>query len=360
LDQGVELEIFCRKSNYIDQDFSEISDHLVHFHEGKIINFMIRLGDFNKNKLGELIWSISTSILLLRNFRHLRTFKPNLIWVRDPLIAFLLSKFIRNSKLIIEVHNIGSNIIYKNLINSKKNHFFFPISESIRVFLNSIDSKLNLKLAPMGIDLNILASEREIKNFTLGLKSKTFTPLKIGYVGKFAPQGYSKGIEDLIALAQLLNTKNINYEIELIGGSFEEVFYFSDLRDRMGIAEKNLRFKRHIPHSEALKELKNFDVLVLPLPDENKYSGMPLKLLEYLASGRITIVTDSKLTRQLFGQDFQPYYYERNNPESLQMAIEKAICDDGLEVNIIEGVRFASNYSWKKRTESITKSIFSD
>ena len=46
-------------------------------------------------------------------------------------------------------------------------------------------------------------------------RGKGMHGLKIGYIGKFSPNGYSKGVEDLVALARL--NKSMNKEYEIIG-----------------------------------------------------------------------------------------------------------------------------------------------
>ena len=99
--------------------------------------------------------------------------------------------------------------------------------------------------------------------------------------------------------------------------------------------------------------MKKFDVLVLPLPKDSKYTGMPLKLLEYLAAGRITLVANSVITTSVFQGEFSPYFYLPGNAISLFDSLHFAISDSALKKNIESGIKFASQFTWELRSNKM-------
>lgn len=96
--------------------------------------------------------------------------------------------------------------------------------------------------------------------------------------------------------------------------------------------------------------MRRFDVLVLPAYRSDNYVGMPLKLLEYLSTGKITIVANSHLYKSIFHNSYSPFYYTSGNPLSLEKSINSATRMRGLNKHLVAGVSFASHYSWTNRT----------
>ena len=346
-----EVRIFCYRNNYSDSDFDKISSTYSNYRVSKLSQCLLKFGEVGIQRLNQLSWQIGNSINLFLNLKQIKLFNPDIIWTRDPLIAFICSRNISKTKVILEVHNNNSKIVYKYICKHFKNISFFPINTINDNFLKSINPSIKTMLAPMSVNSEILVTKNQINDFILELSKKKERGLKIGYIGNIAPQGYSKGIEDLIKLSQICQAKANDYEIVLIGCTLREKQKFDKFKIEAAIKEKYLKFEIHLSHSEALKIMKTFDVLVLPLPQDRNYVGMPLKLLEYLAAGRITIIAKSIVTTSIFQNGFNPYYYVPGNPSNLFEVIEFAVSDLDLKKKISLGVDFASQYTWESRTE---------
>jgi glycosyltransferase involved in cell wall biosynthesis len=84
---------------------------------------------------------------------------------------------------------------------------------------------------------------------------------------------------------------------------------------------------------------------------------MPLKLLEYLSTGKITIVADVPLYNQVFLKDFQPFYYTPGDPESLYDSICSAVRLKDLDKHLVAGVEFAANFTWDNRTLNMLSAV---
>jgi glycosyltransferase involved in cell wall biosynthesis len=353
INSSCDVKIFCHKSNYIDEDFAKISGIFLNYRYSMLSSVLIKFGERGFNRFHQIFWLIGTAISILLNCKLIKSFKPELIWTRDPIVAFICLKCIPNIKIILEVHSKSAKFIYKILSKHQNKVYFFPINTINDNFLKSINSGLKTNLAPMAISSENLATENQINDFILQLNRKQKQNLRIGYIGNFAPQGYSKGIEDLIGLSKICQLNLNNFEITLIGCTDYEKNLYEINQKKLGISVEYLRFMTHLSHSEALIMMKQFDVLVLPLPKDAKYIGMPLKLLEYLAAGRITIVAKSAITTSVFQDKYNPYYYLPGDTVNLFDIIHFAISDSDLKKNITSGVKFASQFTWKLRSEKV-------
>lgn len=353
INSSYDVKIFCHKSNYIDEDFAKISGTFSNYRNSMLSSVLIKFGEMGFNRFHQIFWLIGTAISILLNCKLIKSFKPELIWTRDPIVAFMCLKCVPNIKIILEVHSKSTKFIYKILSKHQNKVYFFPINTINDNFLKSINYDLETNLAPMAISSEHLATENQIDEFTVQLKTKQKQNLRIGYVGNFAPQGYSKGIEDLIELSRICQLKSNNFEITLIGCTDSEKNSYELHRKKLGIDVAYLKFVTHINHSEALIMMKKFDILVLPLPKDSKYIGMPLKLLEYLAAGRITLVANSVITTSVFQGEFNPYYYLPGNALSLFDSLHFAISDSALKNNIESGVKFASQFTWELRSNKM-------
>jgi glycosyltransferase involved in cell wall biosynthesis len=146
-------------------------------------------------------------------------------------------------------------------------------------------------------------------------------------------------------------------EVNLVGCTDAQINYYSNLQLDRKISTTYLKFLPHINHTAALKIMKNYDILVLPMPINTSYNGMPLKLLEYLSSGRITIIAENDLLKPIFGSQFKPYWYLSGDENSLYKMIKLAIQDENLQNNIQQGIEFARQFTWEARTDNILKSL---
>jgi glycosyltransferase involved in cell wall biosynthesis len=318
-----------------------------------MVKNLIRFGEKGSSKFHQIFWFIGQNFQVFTNLSKVRNFEPNVLWLRDPWIALLLLRKITNSRIILEVHGRSAKLVYKILYKYKNRISFFAINGINERYLKTIMPNIKVGLAPMGIDKSNLATVVEIKQFVGTIRNPSRHFLKIGYIGKISPQGYSKGVEDLILLGEFFKTNSLAHQITLIGHTDQELKNLLRTKDDLISEPKSISFIPHMSHTSALKSMRDFDILVLTLPFDSRYQGMPIKLLEYLSSGRIVIVAESENIREIFNDGFYPYFYKQGNIMSLYSSIDAAIKDINLENHIISGVEFASKFTWESRTKSV-------
>lgn len=347
------IKVYSFQGNYNDKDFEGLKVDLEKFQTNLIVKISIRIGEKGLFFFNRFFWTLGFVYSLFLSKRSIKNYNPEIVWCRHPLIALFCLKALVNTKIILEVHDKSSVFFHNCLLRRKEQIYYFPINQENRKFLYAISPKIDSHLAPMGVQSANINEVNDVDSFLQSLQQKHYSNLRIGYVGKFAPQGYSKGIEDLISLAKFYQSNGIQNRITLIGGTGRDLSDCLEAQVKLDIREEFLEIKPHVNHSEAIRLMKTFDVLVLPIPNSQDYVGMPLKLVEYLASGRITIIANSELITSLFSPNFLPYRYDKGDCLSLHKAIELASVDKQLRNQLVMGLEFALKFTWETRTRNI-------
>jgi glycosyltransferase involved in cell wall biosynthesis len=157
----------------------------------------------------------------------------------------------------------------------------------------------------------------------------------------------------MIFLAKMLQDNRYNMSVNLLGMTKDEFKYFEHLIIENSIEDHYLKVSEHVPHTQALALLKSFDVLVLPAYLNSKYIGMPLKLLEYFAAGKIVIIANSHFYRDILPESLRVFSYIPQDIDDLYKSILRAIKYEELVDLINEGIEFAEKFTWERRTRNI-------
>ena len=354
------VKIFCPKGKYTDGDFVRVTNTIDSFSETLIVKVLTHVGKLGTTKFNHFCWRAGQFLSIIKNISTIKKFKPTLVWVRDPMVAYILIKLIKYVPIILEVHESSGSIFYSKLRNYNSRLIYCPINNINLNFVKAFDSEAKTLLAPMGIRGDMLASKQDCLQYMELLEKRAFKNIEIAYVGNFAPGRYSKGVEELIDLAEFLQLNSLEYFVTLIGATESEIEQFNIMNLSRKIGSKYLKIKPFVKHSEALALMKNFDVLVLPPYKEEQYIGMPLKLLEYIAAARITVVADIPLYRSLFFEKYQPFYYFTGSSKSLFESIESAVNSKDLDTLILDGLDFVNEFTWDKRTDKIISFVIAN
>ena len=215
--------------------------------------------------------------------------KTDLFVTRNFFTCFLLVIF--KKKTIFEIHHditTESRIVkflFNNfkILNSKTIIKIVAISKGVKKYLIN-----DLGILEEKIQILPSASGLNFRNWKgkINLKKKR---LNIGYFGSLEK---TKGVNFLIKLSK--KDKKNNYFI--FGGTNNDVEVL-----KKNIINNNLSIKSHIPYRNLKNYLLKMDVLVMPYDKKvirsaggigniSKYMS-PLKLFDYLASGKLIIAT---------------------------------------------------------------------
>lgn len=353
--KGHKVTLYAMNSESADEFKINSDVSIVYYAESKIAQQLKRIALRNFGYINQTAWLIYWRLVMQINRQSISEMDFDLIWLRD----LHMIKFISNARRIIfEIHQDFKVSRLTRFMESLKcvELKLAPISKYLLRKTCSIHSDVPIVWAPMGIDSNSIASIDDINEFSnrvLDIRFNGTEGIKVGYVGKFFPNGYSKGIEDLINLALLNKEQSDRFEISLTGGTNKELEKIAAAMESLKLRGSDIEINSHISHSEALIKMSRLDVLVLPMPNSSQYVGFPLKCIEAIATGRVVIVAKCQIYEDIFTNIYQPYWYIPGDVQSLRMSINSAINDPKLIVKIEAGVEFAKQFTWDIRTSRI-------
>jgi len=292
---------------------------------------LVRFGFFN------IGFFISAASFLMAAKIYVRKNSFDLIYSREQLAGLFLKK------CILEIHKLSPrNVFFQKYIFKKAAKFI--------VLTNYLKEDL-IKLGVSGKNILIAADAVDLKNFDIST-SKNEARRKVGlpadkkiimYTGSFLFYQW-KGIDVLLKAAALLPE---DYLFVLIGGHPHEIEKISS-----DYLLANVRILPFIPHKIIPYYLKSADVLVIPNKRgdviSERYTS-PLKLFEYMASGRPIISSDLPSLREIL-TDQEAVFFTPDDERSLSNAIQKLIGDDNLQNELSQNAYAkASGYSWERR-----------
>ncbi len=292
--------------------------------------------------LTTIVFSISVFFYLL--FKK----KDYIVYTRGEIILSL-AKFI-SSRLFWETHIKPSNInLYKKAI--KKIRGLIVITKYYKDLLveefNIPSDKISY--SPDGVDLRIFdidISKYEARK-ELGLPTDKKIIVYTGSLLKW------KGVGSLVESAHFLDDDNLIY---IVGDLKKDKEYYSPPND----LSYNVNFVGLKPYGEIPLWLKASDTLVLTGTNKNdmsKYYTSPLKLFEYMASGRPIIAPNISSFLDVLS-DENSFLVEPDDSEKLADKIKLAL-ENQEKADLIAKRAYSDSkdYTWDKRAENIIQFI---
>lgn len=308
-------------------------------------------------KLDKVAFLIKNFLSALVLFRYVLLKKTDIVFSRDELPLYFLSFFKKN--LIFEAHKFSSRRFRYYSRFKRAGIRIIVISAGLRdEFVKFGFKPGKILVAHDGVDIeqfNILESQEECRR-KLGL------PLDkklIGYVGQLKTMGMEKGIGVLLEAFAILKKDFDNLSLVIVGGDKEDVASYKEISQKRGLTENDVLFVGRKEYKEIPYYLRSFSVLVMPFPNKPHYAlyMSPLKLFEYMASGRPIVTSDLPTVREVLDSN-NSVLVEPDNAKSLSIGIKKIVNDENLTKIISEKAsEKIKNLTWVKRAIKILEFI---
>lgn len=198
-------------------------------------------------------------------------------------------------------------------------------------------------------------SEKELQEGMLAIRE--YPPLKrhdqviIGYIGSLTP--WHRVDLLLEALQRLLARGQSCYRLVIIGKGWK----FDECQKLCSSLElqEYVQWVGPLPHEEAYKRIKEFDIAVLP---HTLHTGTPIKLLEYAAMGRPIIAPDLPNIRDVFEHNKNIFLFEPGNPTALADAIEILHRNPDYARKLGQAAQdMVKNHTWEKNVMQILERL---
>jgi len=293
--------------------------------------------------------------LALEYLIYMRRKNIEYLYCREPrllIFIFFYNRFFFRLKFktIYEAHHLSNNTLLEQLIESliapRLEYIVFTTSHLKEAYLKIYNCRRARSVVlPDCPDLNefgITMSRKEARRrLRLAMDKKII--LYTGHLYKW------KGVDALIESSKSLGEEIIIY---IVGGAGDDI---ANYREKYKEYSKVI-FIGHKPHKEIPVWLKAADVLVLPnsgKEDISVFYTSPLKMFEYMASGRPIVASDLPSIREVLSEK-NAFLVKPNDSAALVNGINTVLSDIKL-VNMITAQSLADVqlYSWDKRSKRL-------
>lgn len=299
---------------------------------------------FSETSPGKFVyWSRFLSYLFVARIRFL--LRPSsIIYTRERLLGLLFGGY------VLELHSLPKLNAWNRFLLRRAKKFVVltkPIKERL-VAIGISESKILVAGDAVSLeDYKELPSKNEARTkFGLPLDKKI-----VGYVGTLKTMGMEKGITVAIDALHLLPP---DYLLCLVGGEKDDVDFYRKLADQYYLGGRVI-FVGKVHHERVPLYLTAFDCVIAPFPDleHYRYFMSPLKIFEYMASGRPIIVSDLPSIREILDEN-SAIFVKPNDKDSLAEAIKKILGDAALSERLSsQAIVNVREHTWNKRSDRI-------
>lgn len=208
-------------------------------------------------------------------------------------------------------------------------------------------SRARYLVEPNGVDAKLFyPRDRAEARRHLGLNGNAKIAL---YVGRFFDW---KGLEILPAATAL--THNV-MEWYLVGGTTDDFVRVTGMQP-----DASMHFVGSVSQADVVWWMAAADALVVlgtRRDAQSYYYTSPMKLFEYMLSGRIIIASETPAIREIIS-DREALFYAPDSAEGLAAkACEAMISSDAVKKRIEAAINLSRRYSWHDRAERILRFI---
>lgn len=337
-----EVDITLLIPNHYDKEKYKDTD-AYEFYGIKTIFPIKRVKFIQKNVKGirEILYSIS--VVLYTKFIK----RPDLMMTRKIMAARIAAMI--GMPYVLELHT-GTEPTHYSLsktLHSKHMKKLVVISESLKKYM--MDKYQLPEELIMVLSDAVDVSEYEKLDTSLKLDEEK---LKIAYVGSLYP---GKGIETIVRLAAL--DKENQYDVYGQRGPLEK---WLQLKEEL---HSNVNFMGQIENAKVAQTLIQYDVVLMPYSNKVEVYGedltnymSPLKMFEYMASGRVIVSSDLPVIREVLEHKRNCFLAEPDNVKSWEETI-RYIGEHKEEAKQVarQAKADVSAYTWNNRARKIVE-----
>ena len=277
----------------------------------------------------------------------------DIIYTRDQFSGWFLSFF--KKRFVYEVHSFPRHVALYRRIWEKAHKIIVITSALKNLVIKEGIPENKILIAPDAVDLKIFESinaDKDELRAELNLPKDSFL---VGYVGKFKTLEMEKGIKTMIEALPLSGNET---KMVFVGGEESEIKEYKMFSNRFNVLPQCI-FISYQPHAKVIRYIKAMDALVIPFPNKPHYAfyASPLKLFEYMASGRPIIASDLPALREILN-DKNALFFKPDDAPDLARAIKMLKSSQMLGYHLSQqALADVQQYTWQKRAKNILNFI---
>lgn len=276
--------------------------------------------------------------------------KDSIIYTRD---APLLTLSMLGMSVFLECHHVfAKRKLYFWLAGKAAG--IVTISAALKqTFVSAGFAEENILVSPSGVDLRIFLIDTPQTEARKKLALQRDAHILL-YTGNFTTMGADKGISDMLhALKKLPDVFFI-----AIGGSEKDRTRYGKEAEEAGVASQ-VELNGFAPQTTLALYQRAADVLVMPFPDTPHYRGnmSPVKMFEYMASGRPIVASDLPTIREVLS-DTNSIIIPPGDRGALAHAVQVLLADPQRGQRLAEQAQGdVRAYSWDERAKKVLSFI---
>ncbi len=353
---GIEVHLVVpRRNNLIDRDLFEyygiprtFTVHYVHVTDA-FQNSIVR-----RFHLSLLAYAILMQGFLsaLRKFVTVHMHEGDILYTRAWEVAWL---FRARRNLIWEVHEITRLQRLTPRLYARVAGIVVLTSSLRDIVLAYGVPPGRILVAPDAVDMRLFLDPSSVSEARrrLGIFSDH---IAIGYVGRLSLHGKKeKGVSDLLAAFALLRSWRRDIVLVIVGGPPSALARYQALARALGVFD-SVVFAGHVPRADVPLWIMACDILAIPLPKTpfSSWYTSPLKLFEYMASGRPIIASDLPSLRDILDER-TAIFAPASDPSGLAHVSMRLILDPLLRERLGRAARNAVlRHTWDARAIAIS------
>lgn len=287
--------------------------------------------------------------------------RPDVIYCRDPLpllVAALLNPWRR---VVWEAHSLktsgrGAWMQRRALLRS---HITVAITQPLRTDLLKLAPGARIMVAHDGIRAERFSNipEQAIARSWAGWPKERYI---VGYMGRLTTYNMTKGIDILVdAIASLPDRDQV--ALALVGGPDDIAEQYKRRWESLGLGAENFLYAGQVASADVPHYLSAFDVCTIPFPRTEHFAfyTSPLKLFEYMASGRAIVASDLPSWSDVLRNGENALLVTPESVPELATAIGRLMQDVELRKRLSAQARsdVFAKYTWGSRARTILASI---
>ena len=286
--------------------------------------------------------------------------RPDIVYTRDARVA-RVAEVLLPGRVVYEVHQLarGHAGVRTQRAVLRCARAVVPITARLQVdLLNllNVDADDRFLVAHDGVraarfeDIPDAATARE----TIGWPHEAFI---VGYIGRLHTMNQEKGVGTLIQA--LVGVPDVT--LALVGGPDDMVATYREQWLTLGLPPERFLYQPHVPPDAVPLHMAALDVCAMPRPFTTHfaYHTSPLKLFEYMASGRAIVATDLPGWADVVTDNVNALLVPPSDVPALVAALRRLQADPALRERLGTQARedALACYTWGARAQRILEHV---
>lgn len=286
--------------------------------------------------------------------------RPDIVYTRDARVARVADRLLPG-RVVYEVHQlaVGRIGVQNQRVVVRQARAVVPITARLQadlLGLLGVASDHRFLVAHDGVRVARFANmpDLTVARARVGWPPEAFV---VGYIGRLHTMNQEKGVGTLInALASVPDVT-----LALVGGPDDMAAAYREQWIALGLPSERFLYQPHVPPDQVPLYMAALDVCAMPRPftPHFAYHTSPLKLFEYMASGRAIVATDLPGWADVVHHEMNALLVPPSDVRALAAAVRRLRDDPALRGRLGARARAdaLAHYTWAARARQVLAHI---